>query len=389
MTLAQATKKLMITNPFYGFVLMSLNKRFSDICSTACVAVSGINYELLVNEDYWDSISEENQLATLKHELLHICLFHIEMHKDFSNKKVFNIASDMAVNSFIDRIEDDDFVRAEDYGFPPEMGAKWYYNKLMEGAKSQSSGGSNESTGSQDGTPNGTKEITNHNTWKVVEGMSDSQKQLLHNQVDYMIKNAAESVIKSRGSLPGEMQEYIKNLLKPHPPVFNWRSYLRRLVGMAEKYYLKISRKKPSKRFEGAAGLKHKHLQNLMVAIDTSGSVDTQELAEFYAEIKHIARAGANIDIVECDAGIAATYPFKKWDGGVHGREGTSFKPVFDLFNGRSKKEYSALIYFTDGRAPIDGLKSSKPVIWVITSNGERQNYPGKVCYIPNRNNDE
>ena len=370
MTLAQATKKLMITNPFYGFVLMSLNKKFSDICSTACVTVSGINYELLVNKDYWNSITEENQLATLKHELLHICLFHIEMHKDFSNKEVFNIASDMAVNSFIDRVEDDDFVRAEDYGFPPEMSAKWYYNELMKGAK-------------------GTKEITNHNTWKVVEGRSDSQKQLLHNQVDYMIKNAAESVIKSMDSLPGEMKEYIKNLLKPHPPVFNWRSYLRRLVGMAGKYYLKTSRKKPSKRFEGAAGLKHKHLQNLMVAIDTSGSVATEELAEFYAEIKHIASAGADIDIVECDAGIAATYPFKKWDGGVHGRGGTSFKPVFDLFNGRSKKEYSALIYFTDGGAPIDGLKSSKPVIWVITSNGERQNYPGKVCYIPNRNNDE
>ncbi len=384
MTLAQATKKLMITNPFYGFVLMSLNKRFSDVCDTACVTVSGINYELLVNEDYWDSISEENQLATLKHELLHICLFHLEMYKDYSNRNIFNIAADMAVNSFIDKIEDDDFIRAEDYGFPIEMGVKWYYNELMKGAKKQPKGGGNSSEKSSE-----TKEITNHDSWKAVENISDSQKQLLHNQVDYLIKNAAESVIKSRGTLPGELQEYIKNLLKKHTPVFNWKQYLRRLVGMAEKYYLKTSRKKPSKRFEGAAGLKHKHLHSLMVAVDTSGSVSTNELAEFYAEIKHIEKAGADVDVIECDAGITTIYPFKDWDGSAHGRGGTDFQPVFNLFNGRSKKEYSALVYFTDGGAPIDGLKSSKPVIWVITSDGVRQNYPGKVCYIPKKNNDE
>ncbi len=38
---------------------------------------------------------------------------------------------------------------------------------------------------------------------------------------------------------------------------------------------------------------------------------------------------------------------------------------------------------FTDGYASIDTLKPQGQVIWIITSDGSRQNYPGKVVYIP------
>lgn len=382
MTLAQATKKILITDPFYGFVLMSLNKRFDNkVVDTACVTVSGINYELVVNEDYWNASSEEQQLATLKHELLHVCLFHLEMFGDFPNRELFNIAADMEVNSYIDKVQDDDFVRAENWGFPVRQGVKWYYEHIQQNLSENKNKGNSTQEGSL-------PDVKNHKSWKTMENMSDSEKQLLHNQMDYILKNATESAVKNHGSIPGEMAEYIKNLLKPKPPVFNWKSYLRRLVGMAEKYYLKITRKKPSKRFESASGVRHKHFQNVLVAVDTSGSVSTKELADFYAEMKNISRSGAEIDVVECDAGITKMYPLSKWDGSVHGRGGTSFMPVFDFFNKRGKKEYSALIYFTDGYCSVEGLKSSKPVIWVITSNGERKDYPGKVCYIQEENNE-
>ena len=41
---------------------------------------------------------------------------------------------------------------------------------------------------------------------------------------------------------------------------------------------------------------------------------------------------------------------------------------------------------FTDGYAPIEQLKPQGQVIWIITSDGSRQNYPGKVIYIPKTN---
>ena len=377
MNLTQAVKKILITNPFYGFVMMSLNRYYDDSCDTACVRVSGINYELVVNKKYWDSISEDNQLATLMHELLHICFFHLIMMDDFPNAYKRNIAADLEVNSYIDKLkEGDDFLRVEQYGFPPRKGIKWYYENL------------NNTPNKQEGLEQKEKSNSSkHNSWKVLEGIDDSQKTLIRNQFDYVLKNAAEQTIKSQGSLPGELEVYIKNLLNPKPPVFNWKKYLRRLLGTAETYYLKPTRKRPSKRFPNAMGLKHKHFQNLLVAIDTSGSVKKKELAEFFVEINNISRAGADIDVLECDTQVARVYPFRRWDGNAKGRGGTDFTPIFDYYNTKHNKEYSALIIFTDGRACTNDLKASKPIIWVITSDGEVKNYPGKVCYIPKQEN--
>ena len=48
----------------------------------------------------------------------------------------------------------------------------------------------------------------------------------------------------------------------------------------------------------------------------------------------------------------------------------------------KHKKEYASLIYFTDGEAPLP-RKNPSGMVWVITSNGCHQEYPGKVVYIP------
>ena len=52
LTLSQATKKLLLKEPFYGLFLMSLNKRFDDSIPTAGVVKNGINIELIVNEEF-------------------------------------------------------------------------------------------------------------------------------------------------------------------------------------------------------------------------------------------------------------------------------------------------------------------------------------------------
>ena len=49
-------------------------------------------------------------------------------------------------------------------------------------------------------------------------------------------------------------------------------------------------------------------------------------------------------------------------------------------YNGKIK-----FVYFTDGYAPI-GIRPLKDMIWIITSDGNKQNYPGKTIYIPKNN---
>ena len=58
----------------------------------------------------------------------------------------------------------------------------------------------------------------------------------------------------------------------------------------------------------------------------------------------------------------------------------TDFNPV--EYYVKHKKDYASLIYFTDGECSLP-KKSPSGMVWVITSNGMRQDYPGKTIYIP------
>lgn len=149
------------------------------------------------------------------------------------------------------------------------------------------------------------------------------------------------------------------------------------MLGFAIDTFVKKSHRKLSKRFEGLAGIKLKHKHDILVAIDTSASVSEPELKEFMSEIYHIWKAGANVEVIECDASIKRIYQFKgTFDGKFTGRGGTDFKPVIDYYN-TSRKMYTTLVFFTDGYAPTNTFKVFKQMIWVITSNGNKaNNYP-------------
>ena len=62
-------KKLLIKEPFYGLFLLNINKRFSEKIETAAVGIEGINPVLYINKGFWTGLSEDIQLAVLKHEV--------------------------------------------------------------------------------------------------------------------------------------------------------------------------------------------------------------------------------------------------------------------------------------------------------------------------------
>jgi len=407
-TFEKIAKRLLTKEPFYGLLLLTLNKRETNEIPTMGVCLQGINHMLLINPEFWNKLTDDEQFACLKHELMHICFKHTtRLYDDLAEKELANYAMDCEINQYIKNLPDGcvDYNKIAPMipGLEPMAGSRYYYREFR---KLQSDSGSN---GAQSGMPssrlNGGDDNDNsnnndngnsncfgnpnkqgsHEKWKDFDNLSEAEKELVEQQVDYIAKNVAEQVIKSRGTIPGEIKEYIDSLFIQKPPVFNWKAYFRRLLGCAMETFVKTSRKKPSKRFEGAPGLKHKHKHNILVGIDTSGSVSEKELLDFFSEINYIYKAGAHIDIVECDAQIGRVYPYKgHFDGSITGRGGTDFKPVIDYYNER-KNFYSTLVFFTDGYAPID-FKPMKHMLWVITSNGCKQDYPGKAIYIPAEN---
>lgn len=378
-----------MTDPFYGLFLLSLSKSYSDQVPTAGVSRNGIDCRLEVNKEFWDSLTDTQQLAILKHEVIHICFKHLTMRESFADWELFNVAADAEVNSYITGLPDD-AIDAADFGLDYKKGTKFYYDNIKISSQSnQSSGNASNDSGGKDSDTQNQKSSKNtkgdHSTWKDFQGISDAEKQLIEQQIDHIAKHTAEQVQKLQGTIPGELASYIKDLFKQKKPVFNWRQYFRRCIGTINDITLKKTRKKESLRFPDSSGIRHKKKTKILVAIDTSGSVSNQELCDFFSEINHIYKAGAIIDILECDTRITAQYQYSgKFEGKVHGRGGTIFSPAIEYYNA-NRKEYTSFVYFTDGFASID-VRPLKDMIWIITSSGNRQAYPGKVIYIPSNN---
>ena len=384
MKIEKAYKKLLIENPFYGLFLLGLSKVIDKSVETACVRKRGINCELVINPEYWETQDDMQQLNLIQHEIYHIVFQHMFMTPFFKNHEVLNVAADCEVNSYLQNL-DNTWIVPSMFNAEPKLGTKTYYDIIMNQTPPPPPQRGGDGNGSN-GLPN-TKD--DHSSWgKEFQECSDAEKQLIQNQINSQIKTAAEQTIKMRGTIPAEMQAIVDELFKPKPRVFDWKAYFRRMLGSIYDINIKKTRRKESIRFPGAAGIKHKKKVSILVAVDTSGSVNDEELKDFFSEITYIYKAGARITILECDAAISANYEYTgKWTGKVHSRGGTDFQPVIDYYR-KNMKDYAALVYFTDGECSIPN-NVPRDTIWVITSAGDHsKKYPGRTLFIP-KNNEE
>ena len=382
MKIEKAYKKLLIENPFYGLFLLGLSKVIDKSVETACVRKRGINCELVINPEYWETQDDIQQLNLLNHEIYHIVFQHMFMTPFFKNHEVLNVAADCEVNSYLQNL-DNTWIVPSMFNAEPKLGTKVYYDIIMNQTPPPPPQRGGDGNGSN-GLPN-TKD--DHSSWgKEFQECSDAEKQLIQNQINSQIKTAAEQTIKMRGTIPAEMQAIVDELFKPKPRVFDWKAYFRRMLGSIYDINIKKTRRKESIRFPGAAGIKHKKKVSILVAVDTSGSVNDEELKDFFSEITYIYKAGARITILECDAAISANYEYTgKWTGKVHSRGGTDFQPVIDYYR-KNMKDYAALVYFTDGECSIPN-NVPRDTIWVITSAGDHsKKYPGRTLFIPKNN---
>ena len=389
MKIERAYKKLLIENPFYGLFLLGLSKVIDRSTETACVRRKGINCELVINPDYWETQDDTQQLNLLCHEVYHIVFQHMFLWDSFPNKEVLGLATDCEVDSFLSNL-DNSWVIPALWNLPDKKGTKFYYEEILKQAptqqKQQQSGGD---TGNSQGDDRMPQTKDDHSQWnKDFNECSNAEKQLIQSQINGQIKAAAEQVIKMQGTIPAELKEIVDELFKPKPRVFDWKSYFRRMLGSIYDINIKKTRRKESVRFPKSAGIKHKKKVSILVAVDTSGSVNNDELRDFFSEITYIYKAGARITILECDARISANYEYNgKWTGKVHGRGGTDFQPVIDYYR-KNIKDYAALVYFTDGFCSIpDNIP--RDTIWVITSAGDHnKTYHGRTLFIPSKNED-
>lgn len=375
MDLDRAVKTLLIREPFYGLFLLNLNRYYGDKCDTACVCRNGINTELCVNKEFWDTLSDDEQLGVLKHELSHILFKHITSSEYFGDHNKFNKAADLEVNSYIPVLQKDPYYYPARFNLENNKGTKFYYEKLPD-----------EPDQPQDDSGNSYDPNDSHASWKDFQDLSDAEKELVNQQIDYQAKNTAEHVQKLIGSIPGELKEYLDSLFKIKPQVFNWKAYFRRVIGNLITSELYLTRMRPSRRFPDSRGVKFKRKPHVLVGVDTSGSVNDKELEDFFSEIYYLWKSGVKVTIAQVDTKIEHIEEYNgKFNKEIYGRGGTEFTSLINYYNER-KKDFSTLVIFTDGYVSLN-LPPFRNGVWVITKNGQHQNYPGTTIYIPNNAN--
>ena len=288
--LSRVSKTLIFSEPFYGIFLIGMQKEFSKQCATAGVGKHGIGMRLVINPDFFADLSELHQQGLLKHELLHIAFGHIIMADKYPNKKLFNIAADIEINQYIDK----NMLPAggltlgtfKDLRLPKRAGTNKYY-KLLQQTMDKNGNSSCDAVQSILDQMDGNSQYC-HKHWEEVTDLPEAEKRLVQKQYEHQMKTTAEEIQKKHGDIPGELAEIIERLFVIPPAKFNWKQYLKRFINNASKIYTKKLRRKFNKRYLGNPGLKIKHKNHVLVGVDTSGSVSSEELVEFMHELTHM-----------------------------------------------------------------------------------------------------
>lgn len=115
----------------------------------------------------------------------------------------------------------------------------------------------------------------------------------------------------------------------------------------------------------------------LLVALDTSASMDAGSMATALAEIRRLARH-AEPTIVEVDAAVHRVHRDLRVEV-VTGGGDTDYEPLFGLAAGAA---FDGIVYFTDGIAVVPDTPPQLPVLWVLLGDAAFESPWGTVVRL-------
>lgn len=199
--------------------------------------------------------------------------------------------------------------------------------------------------------------------WDEDEEMTDS--------VNQQIQKAMKT--NQWGSISGEFQETITASLKIP---MDYRRILSQFRASIITQRRKLTRMKPNRRYGFEfMGSQFEPKTHLLVAVDVSGSIDTEDLKNFLSIINRFFSYGVEvIHVLAFDTEIKQELELKKAAKSIRiiGRGGTDFQCAIDYYE--SHPEYQGLIIFTDGYADVPKLKLHKQILWILTGKYEYDN---------------
>ena len=388
----------------YSGVMLMGKSEVSDEMFTAYT--DGVNKRY--SKPFLETISSESKLRGLVlHENLHVALKQIPRGKDMfkEDSKIANMAADFVVNDIIANIKgtvsggNESIVTLPEGALYDPFFHNWnmreiynYIRKENPQRQKQSGGSSDESNSpSESGTQGsggdnkikangkeydmGGSGFDEHDWESYIEGLSDEERKDLGDKIDRALREGGMLA----GRMGGKMPRAIGELLEPK---IDWREALRDFVASSMKGKDEFTWRRMNKRHMAndiyMPSMENETIGEVIVAIDTSGSIGNRELTEFATELASI-----------CDLVSPDVVRIIWWDADVHGEQvfkpdqyqniasllkplgggGTEVSCVSKYIN-EKKLSAEAVIVFTDGYVEHDiEWNIVPPTLWMITQN--------------------
>lgn len=344
----KARSRLILDNPFFGTLCLRL-KVVEWEQETG--ATDGVH--LFYNPKWFEKLTDMERIGFLAHEVLHVVFLHITRRNERDATK-WNVACDYAINNYLVA---EGFILPKGGLVDPQyndMTAEAIYSMLPEQSSKLLDPGKCGGVMDHPGTDG-----TSGKTSAIEAGLTVA------------IHQAAESA-KAQGKLSSTMESVISDITDPK---VDWKAVLARFLRSNNKSDFTWVR--PNRRFIARGmylpSLHNPCLEEIVVAVDTSGSISDDELTQFTTETSYILHelAPERVQFLQCDAEVqnATEYTRESLPLKVtyEGRGGTRFRPVIDYVN-ENYPNAAALVYLTDLESDDFGDKPHYPVLWITTN---------------------
>ena len=399
--ISRATFDLLLKEPFFAHVLAGMPRLVTERIESIGLHWNGQQVVLQVNPVWFrEGLAATQRKVALKHEVLHIVFRHLFRPAD-RQADLYSIAADLVVNQLLTPLKPLP-------GWPtlemfPELKLKLdqpldvYYAELAALLRQMLRAGFCTEFGSEDEgeAARAGKGRASAADWAKATGKPQSAEALaalLANRgkrgddagwndgkdgigaaagryaVGSVLIRAKERMPPHQwGSLPAALLSELALILAERQPKLDWKRMVRIFCASSGRSRIRHTMKRISKRYGTRPGIKVQRMQRLLVAVDTSGSIDQKMVNAFFTEIHGAWKAGATVQVVECDASVQRDYRYAgKPPREVAGGGGTEFEPVFRWM--QSQAQFDGCLYLTDGCGPAPTTRPRCKLLWVVAA---------------------
>ena len=363
--LTKAKSQLTTKYPYFGMLASRLkHEENSNITSYAS---NGTRF--LYNPEFIDSCTIEELSFILTNCVMH----HILAHQQRKLKRkgyLWQLATDYAINNLLAK-NGMKMPQGVNYDIKfKNMYAEEIYDYLKkELIESGIDAFDDEKAQKHDEQNN--KDLTSK--FRQVKNIKENLEEKDEEQWEYAAALAKE--VSTRKSLmPLGFERFAK---KVEPKDIDWKFELYNAINrhMRNNYAFMPPNKKHLYRGFALPSLTSDTL-SLIVAIDTSGSIQEEILGAFIEEFKAIMQnfPAVNIELLIADAKVHAHYSFRgaeDLDFVLKGGGGTDYRPVFEYIDANFPMA-SMLLYFTDGEGVFPRIPPAYEVLWALSNKKDR-----------------